>query len=1015
VGLTHQIGNVLERELDDELSAMAVYGQVLRIDPSHEPSVQALLRITKLADYREDAAAVVEPYLRAQERWNDLATLLRLRADAMTDPHQKAEQLVALADVHEQGRKDPNAALDALLQSIGERPDEEEILDRAEGLARDLQRWSDLIDVLFAEGSASLEPTLGASLYGRVARICEEDLRDFSKAIEAHERALALLGDEPEILEALDRLLQATEQWDRLHEVLSRRLDSRDADRPTLLLRQGQLRARHLGDFEGALGAYQKAMEQDPGRDDAIAAVRSLASKPEVAGNALDLLEEYYRSAGELEQVVQLYQQRVAIAPTDADRVALLTEAAEIWEQDIGRPEQALAAMRDAVRTDPRDRALVESLERLAEVSGRWSDLTGLADEVATQGELERRELYELRLRCAGWCRDRLGDAIGAERELTEALNLDPEPLEAHEQLVSLLRAQERTSDLVAALRAWSEAEPDTERRIALLREAADLARKELALPDLAAEHYQALVAIDRHDVAGMRALAEIRAEQSRWNEVVGLLERLLEAVPSSEQAQVARAMGEAYRDHLHDPRAAIRAFESALELDADDEVAMDALEELYREHNRLEALRALFERRADAAEGDDWISRRLRLAELYEQAFRDQGAAIGMFREVLDADPGNVTAQRDLERLFEATGAWDDLVALILSRVGEAADEEQRSLLERVAEIHEAKRDDSDAAVRVYERINADLGADERTLRALANLYTHKESWTKAADALERLAARLEGPEAIELFHRVVDLYERQLADADQAGRALRATYDRFPSDRETRERLKGYYESCADYRALAEVLDAELDAVPSDAERVALLRTIPDVYRDQLDDPGTAAGYLERAVALDGEDRGALVPLCELYIAAGRQNDAVPILRRIIESFGKQRSKELASHYHRLGQALAAMGDAAGALEAYDAAFKIDLTNVAILRDLGKLTHANGDLDRAQKSFRALLLQKLEPDSGIQKADVYYYLGDIAAKQGDARKAITMLERALAEDRGHTQASELLSQLKG
>jgi tetratricopeptide (TPR) repeat protein len=136
---------------------------------------------------------------------------------------------------------------------------------------------------------------------------------------------------------------------------------------------------------------------------------------------------------------------------------------------------------------------------------------------------------------------------------------------------------------------------------------------------------------------------------------------------------------------------------------------------------------------------------------------------------------------------------------------------------------------------------------------------------------------------------------------------------------------------------------------------------------------------------------------------------------LRQIIESFGRQRSKELATHQHRLGQALAAMGDAQGALASYDAAFKIDLTNVAILRDLGKLTHSTGDLDRAQKSFRALLLQKLEPDSGIQKADVYFYLGDIAAKTDDQRKAITMLERALAEDAGHAQASELLAQLKG
>ena len=88
--------------------------------------------------------------------------------------------------------------------------------------------------------------------------------------------------------------------------------------------------------------------------------------------------------------------------------------------------------------------------------------------------------------------------------------------------------------------------EPDAAKRIALLREAAELARKELAQPELAAEHYQALIGIDREDVEGLRSLAEIRSEQGRWNEVVGLLERLLDLVPSDERPGIARAMGEA-------------------------------------------------------------------------------------------------------------------------------------------------------------------------------------------------------------------------------------------------------------------------------------------------------------------------------------------------------------------------------------------------------------------------------------------------------------------------------------
>ncbi|MGB5694044.1 MAG: tetratricopeptide repeat protein, partial [Polyangiales bacterium] len=639
----------------------------------------------------------------------------------------------------------------------------------------------------------------------------------------------------------------------------------------------------------------------------------------------------------------------------------------------------------------------------------------GLVDEVAAHGDLGRRELYELRLRSAGWYREHMSDANRAERALNEALQLDPEPLEAHAQRVALIRDQNRIAELVAGLRAWAHVEPSIGERAALLSEAAELAREELSQPEVAAECYQELIDTDPNDLNALRALCDIRRQQSRWNEVVGLLERQLEVTTGDDRVPVARAIGELYRDHLLDPRAAMRAYETALELDEKDAVTMDALEALYRENDRLESLRSLLERRADLADERNRTGLQLRLAQLYEHSFRDESAAIDMFRRVLELDPDNAVANADLERLFEATGAWDDLIALLLSRVDHASEDAKRDLLERIATVHDTRRGDVDTAMQLYERIIRDLGPDDRSLRALGDLYERRESWTKLADTLERLAARLDGQPAIELLHRVLDLYEQRVGDSEQAARALRAAHDRFPSDAAIRERLKAHHRAAGDDRALAQVLALELDAATTDGERVTLLRTISDLYRDRLDDPATAASYLERAVELDGDDRAALVPLCDLYIAANRQQDAVPILRRIIESFGRQRSKELAMHHHRLGQALAAMGDGKGALAAYDAAFKIDLTNVAILRDLGRLTHANGDLDRAQKSFRALLLQKLEPESGIQKADVYFYLGDIAAKQDDPRKAVTMLERALAEDPSHEQASALLSQLKG
>ncbi|MBC7174459.1 MAG: tetratricopeptide repeat protein, partial [Polyangiaceae bacterium] len=233
-------------------------------------------------------------------------------------------------------------------------------------------------------------------------------------------------------------------------------------------------------------------------------------------------------------------------------------------------------------------------------------------------------------------------------------------------------------------------------------------------------------------------------------------------------------------------------------------------------------------------------------------------------------------------------------------------------------------------------------------------------------------------------------------------------------PEHAPTRTRLRAHLEKHAQHQSLADLLAEEADDAATDAEKVALYKQVAAIYTDKLNDPGTAATYFEKSIELTPEDRDALLPLCDLYIAAGRQADAVPVLEKIISSYANKRSKELAGYHHRLGKALEGLGKTEQALEHYDEAFKIDLTNVAILRDLGMLTHATGDFNRAQKTFRALLLQKLNDQSGITKADVYFYLGDISAKQGDKTKAISMLERAVAEDKSHSPASALLGQLK-
>jgi tetratricopeptide (TPR) repeat protein len=190
--------------------------------------------------------------------------------------------------------------------------------------------------------------------------------------------------------------------------------------------------------------------------------------------------------------------------------------------------------------------------------------------------------------------------------------------------------------------------------------------------------------------------------------------------------------------------------------------------------------------------------------------------------------------------------------------------------------------------------------------------------------------------------------------------------------------------------------------------------LRRAAEIHVKERGVAADAVPLLERATALTPTDRELLLLLCDAYSAAARPRDAASVLEKVIASFGNRRTKELSLYHHRLGRALASLGDTDVAIAQLDMAFKIDPGSVGVLKDLGVLALETNDLDRAQKSFRALLLQRLDPSFGISKGEVFYYLGEISAKQGDKLKAVQMLERAIENEPSLDRAKTRLTELK-
>jgi tetratricopeptide (TPR) repeat protein len=525
----------------------------------------------------------------------------------------------------------------------------------------------------------------------------------------------------------------------------------------------------------------------------------------------------------------------------------------------------------------------------------------------------------------------------------------------------------------------------------------------------------------------------------------VRLLLRRAEDSADGEQALALRhRAAEVASERLGDRVRAAALYEEIFEQERGDTRAQQRLVALYGELGKYNELARLLMTLIDLAESPSARSTlRVDLARLQLEKFESSRDAIDTLRAILDEEPDHDEGSSLLAKIFEKEGKYSELAELKSSLAerararGDAALELSR--LVELGEILEGKLGDERRALETYEGILERDPHHRGALEAVARLAESRQTWDKAETALARLLETASGGQAVELALRLANV-RKQLGDDRGVEDALKRALDADPKNADVREHLGELYERTKKWAELADLLVSSAEVVdangevaaagatpsilpgapnapplsPGIAKKVQLLRRAAEIHLKERNAPADAVPVLERVTSLVPGDRELLLLLCDAYSASNRERDAATVLEKIIASFGNKRTKELSLYHHRLGRALAALGDKDVALAQYDMAFKIDPGSVEVLRDLGVLALETNDLDRAQKTFRALLLQRLDAQSGISKGEVFYYLGEISMKQGDKAKAVQMLERAVENEPNLTRARQMLSELK-
>lgn len=1032
VKLRTAIGDLFAGELMSPSDAIAEYRLVLDDDPANEHAIDAVRKIGEEHDeLRLDAADVLLPVLRGAGRYEDLVAALELRLRAQSDAVERATTLRAIATVEDEQLHRPEGAENALLRALDDTPDDaslheeiERVIERSNGHAR-------YCDKLAERAGAIFDATVAKDLYLRLGRVAEEKLKDDRRSVDAYAKAVEHAGDTPELLEALDRLYGRLGDMKALADVLERRVSvvSSDREQADLQHRLAVIQIETFDDRPQGLATLRQALERAPDHGPARAALEKLTEHRDLFEEAADALETVYRTQADWPALARLFEKRIAHAETAGDRVRLRLDLARVLEEQSGDAQAAHAALIAAFTDDPGDADVLAEIERLAPVVNGWrAAADALEEKVAARDDLTPDAARDLWVRVAGWRKDKIGDPAGAERAFEQALKHDATSEDILRSIESLQRAPGRERDLVATLRRLA-ALGAGQGAADLRREAKSLAESALSDDALVEAILREMIEADDSDLWALAELTLVREKASDFKEVYDLLVRQAELTLEADKVKEIRHRAAAVaRGKLSDDAAAIELYDTIFDADPDDATAAKALRELYAKTGRHKDLLALLSRLIDLAESPSARSAlRLESAQICLDKLDSVGEATEHLRAILDEEPGDAKATDLLAHLYEKTGRDDDLAGLFSQQIDLAKDRAdvaaELTYSVKLGEVYEVRLNDTKKAIDTYLAVLERDASHKGALFALARLYEHRGEKADAARMLETYLAQVAGDDAVKTALRLADLYAA-LKDEAQVRKALERGLSADDKAPEIRKRLLALYEKQQAWAELAALIEGNAEMATEVPEKIMLFRKAADIHLARRAEPGSAADLLEKASALKPDDRDLLFALSDAYTASGRGQQAIVALQKVIESYGGRRSKELASVHHRLAKAFVAAGDKEKALADLDVAFKIDPGSIGVLRDLGVLSlelsetaegkAADAHIDRAQKTFRALLLQKLDDSSPITKGEVFYYLAEISHRQKDDKKALQMLERALDNDKELVPAKELMAKLK-
>ncbi|HEY2745258.1 MAG TPA: SIR2 family protein, partial [Polyangia bacterium] len=630
--------------LDDRKEAIARYEALASDDPKDLVVLRALERLYS-ADGQE-----------AQY----IGTLGR-QAEAAGSDRERAALYRRMASLWEEIPGSSAQAEECLEKLLAVDPRSEDALRSLERLYYAERKWNELIEACKRHAALVPAPNAG-EIHFQVAAIYEHELKDYDQAIQAYLEVETHLANHADTMEALTRVYEKTEAWQKAADVLERRAQLAEVKSQRLEMhhRAGEIYAEKLGDAKAAETRFVRALEIDPTHVPSMTA-----------------LVEIYRKNGDFLKAAKLLVEAVPHTPNRLERTRLLVEAGEIYD-GLDDKRKATELYLDALAVDPEH---VEAGERVAELlwkAERYQDLVPIL-EMLTRKELgprpeagaggDSRRNSEPALQVERLTRlAHAAQALGLDEKVgkayARAAELDETNLEAQRGRAAWHEKREEWTEALAALelvyKHHVEDLPPSER--VELHYGLGNAELKLGEKDKAKARFEKALELDPAHRPSL--LASLEFGEAKPESLIDAKKALLVTSTSvDEQARLYGEIGDVWLEKLDNRDEAVSAWREGLELKSDDHKLLHKCLDAYVEEKSWPQALEMLER---LIEFEKVSSVRAKYRHAAGLICRDElgraGEAAAHLTAALDDDATLDRSSEALEELLKDRQEWKEL-----------------------------------------------------------------------------------------------------------------------------------------------------------------------------------------------------------------------------------------------------------------------------------------------------------------------------------------------------------------